>query len=90
METKFNKNDIVNFYRNSQIFGENISIVAIVERVSPIEESSDNLIKQQQVYIIEHPMGWKPNSIRINKFQLQNDKNYLFVNEDELTIVLSE
>ena len=75
----FNKGNNVNFKRNKLVFGNNIPIVAVVEKYKPEEE---------QKYILENSSyGWPTSSIRKKRFGLQDNKKYLFVNEGELTAV---
>lgn len=82
MENKFKKGDLVNFERNQTIKSENVEIVSIVEA-----KRIDNDTKIENTYIIEHEHGWVPNSLRKSKYNLDENKKYLFVSENELTLI---
>ena len=81
METKFKKGDVVSFERNKLIKSESTIVVGIVEPVN------DNVSLK---YIIEYIDGWNPDTLRIKKYDLLEDKKYLFVSEDELTQIIIE
>ena len=43
--------------------------------------------QEDLTYIIEHSLGWAPNILRKQKYNLDTTKKYLFVKESELTVV---
>jgi hypothetical protein len=81
MATKFTKGQPVKFDRNAVTKSASTIVAAIV----PMFEGQE--IEIQQSYIIEYTEGWIPNSIRINQFELDVSKKYLFVSENELTSI---
>ena len=73
---KFNKGSKVNFKRNALVFGNKVSIIAVVEKNKPEEE---------QKYILENSAyGWAADELRKENYGLSDNKKYLFVNEGEL------
>lgn len=70
---KFSKDQKVNFKRNSIIFANNISIIAVDD--------------EQQMYVIESDFGWPPDALRQLKYKLDKTKKYLFATAEELKAV---
>lgn len=68
----------VSFERNSLVKSESTPIVSKVERKTENDKNQ---------YIIENENGWEPSDLRKRIFVLQDGKKYLFVHEDELTLV---
>ena len=78
------KGDIVNFQRSETVSALNIVIIAVVENHIPLERQK---VVMPITYIIEHESGWLPNPIQAAKYELAINKKYLFVSENELTLV---
>lgn len=74
---KFIKSQQVKFDRNEVTKMASTIISAIVPLI----------IGQPQSYIIEFPQGWTPNEMRVIQFELDVNKKYLFVSENELTAI---
>jgi hypothetical protein len=75
--SKFIKGQQVKFYRN-EITKIDLTIVsAIVLKLKDIPQS----------YIIEFPQGWTPSDKRVKDFELDVNKKYLFVSDNELTAI---
>jgi len=71
----------VSFERNMLVKADNTYVIAQV-----INQQNGKENKQVDLtYIIEHEMGWIPNSLRKTKYNLDGNKKYLFVLESELT-----
>lgn len=73
----FSKGQAVKFDRNLATKVASTVVSAIVPLISG----------QPQFYIIEYSQGWIPNTMRINQFELDITKKYLFVKENELTAI---
>ncbi len=76
----FQIGNFVSFNRNTAVNSESTSIISLVETM--IEQKQEDL-----TYIIEHSSGWTPNSLRMQKYNLDENKKYLFVQEKELTLI---
>lgn len=79
MATKFSKGQVVKFDRNSITKMDSTIISAVVENTTKIQTS--------QNYIIEFTDGWIPNAVRVKQYDLDVNKKYLFVSENELTAI---
>jgi len=77
MATKFSKGQAVKFDRNSITKIDSTIVSAIVPKLKDIPQS----------YIIEFPQGWTPSDKRVIDFELDVNKKYLFVSENELTAI---
>ena len=90
MEAKFKIGDTVSFERNQVIKSEGTVIVAVVDNQVPKEvkkRMSETVEEKLSSYIVENEYGWKPGALRQSKFGLDPDKKYIFVSEDELTLI---
>ena len=56
-------------------------IVAVVPKAKDL---NDQTPLQPQYYILEAPLGWNPCSIRCVTWNLETNKTYIMVNQDEL------
>lgn len=83
MATKFNKDQLVSFSRNTMVNSGATNIKAVVPFMDSPMISKD--LSPSQIYIIEHTTGWYPNYQRQQKFGLDPTKKYIFVSEDELS-----
>ena len=79
--SKFIKNQAVKFDRNSAMSLPSVIIGAVVPKDSNQPEA------MQQVYAIEHPLGWIPNPTRATQLSLDITKKYTFAQESELTAI---
>jgi hypothetical protein len=80
----------VSFNRNMSVKADSTPIIAQVLLHIPEEgrQKSGREVKQEDLtYVIEHEIGWIPNSIRKAKFGLEDSKKYLFVSEKELSVI---
>lgn len=71
---KYSKGEKVDFKRNSIVFSKNVSVSAVLEPSSDIQQ-----------YIVENPYGWEADVVRKKLYELESGKKYLFVKESELT-----
>lgn len=79
-KTKFKKGDSVKFERN-EVVNQNPTLVSAVMEMTAEKPS------EKQTYIIEYAEGWLPNSLLVSQHQLDPLKKYLFVTENELTLL---
>lgn len=70
----------VSFERNFDVKSEGTPIIALVPK--PQKQEVTKLS-----YVIEHEMGWTPHPLRAHQLGLDITKKYLFVEENELTLV---
>lgn len=82
---KFKIGDTVSFERNQVIKSEGTVILALVDDKVP--EEVKKKMSRPNSYIIENENGWKPSNFRASKYNLDTDKKYLFVEEDELNLI---
>ena len=90
MKAKFKVGDTVSFERNQVIKSAGTIIVAVVDNQVPEEvkkQMSETVKEKLNSYIVENEYGWTPGALRQSKFGLDPDKKYIFVSEDELTLV---
>ena len=75
--SKFIKGQQVKFYRNEITKIDSTIVSAVVKGVKEIPQS----------YIVEFTQGWMPSDKRVKDFELDVNKKYLFVSENELTSI---
>jgi hypothetical protein len=77
----FTKGQTVKFDRNAVTKAASTIVAAVL----PVTEGQP--IEIPQSYIIEYAEGWNPNTLRVTQFELDANKNYLFVSESELIAI---
>lgn len=73
MKPKFKKNQIVQFDLGNNLKSNNATISAICDTNAA-----------EPIYIIKHTTGWKPTTQLINKYLLDANSRYLFVQESQI------
>ena len=76
---KYKVGDLVTFTRLNIVNDYETVVSAIV----PISKNRE----LENKYLIEFNNGWEANEIRVNQFDLDENKKYLFVLENELTLI---
>lgn len=88
----FQIGQLVSFNRNPKINSDSTPIISQVpysidNTTSEINDGNMQIKQGDLIYVVENDFGWIPNSIRKTKYNLDENKKYLFVSESELTLI---